>query len=310
MRWTILVLWALLSATSAMGQVSVGIGAPRRQHRHQRADVPGAGPGAGLSGLLRSGWTRTTSSTTACTGSTRATTGTRAPGTTARGAGEPGGRAALRAARSRPLLPAAPAYFRGWRPDAPPRWGEHWGNDWDAASRGWDSGTACSVPAPAPLPVYQRQYSGNRYPRGGAAAGAARRNYRYQPHEAVASSTIRIRRTTHRLHLLGRGAQQAPVARSPGQHDPHPSAPPHGGASGRARAGAAAAPRGGRTRAADATFGPGQRCARQGSTARARARARTRSGSRAGRRTRSGAQEVGRRCGVSARAARGTGLRA
>ena len=23
-----------------------------------------------------------------------------------------------------------PAYFRGWRAEAPPRWGDHWGNDW------------------------------------------------------------------------------------------------------------------------------------------------------------------------------------
>ena len=23
-----------------------------------------------------------------------------------------------------------PTYFRGWRSDAPPRWGEHWGNEW------------------------------------------------------------------------------------------------------------------------------------------------------------------------------------
>ena len=27
-----------------------------------------------------------------------------------------------------------PAYFRGWRADAPPRWGEHWGNRMGAAS--------------------------------------------------------------------------------------------------------------------------------------------------------------------------------
>ena len=24
-----------------------------------------------------------------------------------------------------------PAYFRGWRSEAPPRWGEHWGNSWE-----------------------------------------------------------------------------------------------------------------------------------------------------------------------------------
>jgi len=25
---------------------------------------------------------------------------------------------------------AAPRYFRGWRPEAPPRWGDHWGPQW------------------------------------------------------------------------------------------------------------------------------------------------------------------------------------
>src|SRR5512144_1580200 len=24
-----------------------------------------------------------------------------------------------------------PAYFHGWRADAPPRWGDHWGNSWE-----------------------------------------------------------------------------------------------------------------------------------------------------------------------------------
>ena len=58
-----------------------------------------------------------------------------------------------------------PAYFRGWRADAPPRWGEHWGNAWEQSHSGWDNWNRSAAPAPAPLPVYQRQYSGNRYPR-------------------------------------------------------------------------------------------------------------------------------------------------
>ena len=31
-----------------------------------------------------------------------------------------------------------PQYFRGWRADAPPRWGDHWGRDWQERRRGWD----------------------------------------------------------------------------------------------------------------------------------------------------------------------------
>src|SRR6266540_3831179 len=51
-----------------------------------------------------------------------------------------------------------PVYFRGWRPDAPPRWGEHWGRDWEQRRTGWDRWNRSAVPRPAPLPVYQRQY--------------------------------------------------------------------------------------------------------------------------------------------------------
>jgi len=57
-----------------------------------------------------------------------------------------------------------PMYFRGWRSDAPPRWGDHWGNEWQQRRSGWDRWQRSSVPAIAPLPVYQRQYSGDRYP--------------------------------------------------------------------------------------------------------------------------------------------------
>ena len=57
-----------------------------------------------------------------------------------------------------------PAYFRGWRQDAPPRWGEHWGRDWDHRRAGWDRWDRRYAPPPAPLPRYQRQYAGDRYP--------------------------------------------------------------------------------------------------------------------------------------------------
>lgn len=79
-----------------------------------------------------------------------------------------------------------PAYFRGWRADAPPRWGEHWGNSWEQGRSGWNNWSRSAVPAPAPLPSYQRQYSGNRYPRAPQQQEALHgRNYRYQPQEPV-----------------------------------------------------------------------------------------------------------------------------
>src|SRR6185436_4581666 len=58
----------------------------------------------------------------------------------------------------------APSYFHGWRADAPPRWGDHWGSSWEQQRSGWNQWNRSSAPAPAPLPTYQRDYSGNRYP--------------------------------------------------------------------------------------------------------------------------------------------------
>lgn len=79
-----------------------------------------------------------------------------------------------------------PVYFRGWVYDAPPRWGDHWGNDWEWRHRGWDHWDRRAIPQPAPLPIYQRQYSGNRYPRAVEQQHTILvQNYRYQPREAI-----------------------------------------------------------------------------------------------------------------------------
>lgn len=77
-----------------------------------------------------------------------------------------------------------PVYFRGWRDDAPPRWGEHWGGDWERRRSGWDRWERRSAPAPAPLPVYQREYSGDRYPGGEEQQKLQRQKYRYEPRDA------------------------------------------------------------------------------------------------------------------------------
>jgi hypothetical protein len=78
-----------------------------------------------------------------------------------------------------------PAYFHGWRSDAPPRWDEHWGNSWSQSHSGWNNWNRSAVPAPAPLPSYQRQYSGSRYPQAEQQHALQSQNYRYQPQEAV-----------------------------------------------------------------------------------------------------------------------------
>ena len=79
-----------------------------------------------------------------------------------------------------------PVYFRGWVADAPPRWGEHWGRDWEDRRRGWDHWDRHARVHPAPLPVYQREYKGDRYPREIERQQALRsQNYRYHPHESI-----------------------------------------------------------------------------------------------------------------------------
>ena len=96
-----------------------------------------------------------------------------------------------------------PAYFRGWRSDAPPRWGDHWGRDWEQHRNGWDRWGRSEAPAPAPLPVYQRQYSGERYPRQvEQQQELQKQNYRYQPSDPVV-----------RQHYQERVEQSAPVQR-------------------------------------------------------------------------------------------------
>jgi hypothetical protein len=93
-----------------------------------------------------------------------------------------------------------PVYFGGWRSDAPPHWGEHWGNAWQQRRSGWDMWDRGAVPPPAPLPVYQRQYSGDRYPRVEQQQVLQSQNYRYQPQDAVV-----------RQHYQAQPVQSAPA---------------------------------------------------------------------------------------------------
>jgi len=110
-----------------------------------------------------------------------------------------------------------PAYFRGWQRDAPPRWGDHWGNDWSRQHSGWDRWDRRAVPSPAPLPTYQRQYSGDRYPRVEQQQQQLHsRNYRYQPREDVV-----------RQHAPQRSPPAAPQ-RAPQAVDTRDRAPPPG----------------------------------------------------------------------------------
>jgi hypothetical protein len=105
-----------------------------------------------------------------------------------------------------------PVYFRSWQPNAPPRWGQHWGHEWERNRSGWDRWNRSSAPAPAPLPVYQRQYTGERYPSVEQQPSLRNRNYRYQPREKVI-----------RQHYRQTGEEKAPARQgAPAYKDPQP----------------------------------------------------------------------------------------
>jgi len=107
----------------------------------------------------------------------------------------------------------APAYFHGWRASDAPRWGEHWGSSWQERRSGWDQWNRGSAPPPAPLPTYQRQYTGNQYPQPAQQAVIQTQNYRYQPQDGVARQHFQQQRAQ---------AQSAPQQPAVQQSQPAP----------------------------------------------------------------------------------------
>ncbi len=79
-----------------------------------------------------------------------------------------------------------PMYFRAWRDGSPPRWGERWGDSWQQRHRDWDHWDRHEAPRLAPRPLYQRDYGGERYPRGEAQRELRARHYDYEPRDEVA----------------------------------------------------------------------------------------------------------------------------
>ena len=119
-----------------------------------------------------------------------------------------------------------PVYFRGWQSNAPPRWGRYWGPEWEQRRSGWDRWQRRSAPERAPLPVYQRQYSGDRYPRVEQQHTLRSQSYRYEPRD-------RRVRQQFQQHVeqrptappAQRGRQEEPQMRTPRQQEPQRSAP-------------------------------------------------------------------------------------
>jgi hypothetical protein len=78
-----------------------------------------------------------------------------------------------------------PAFFRAWHPHYAPRWGEHWGPAWVDRRAGFDRTRRPSPPQRAPLPLYQRQFTAQNYPRGPQQGVLHTQNYRYVSREEV-----------------------------------------------------------------------------------------------------------------------------
>ena len=118
---------------------------------------------------------------------------------------------------------AAPPDFRSGRLDAPPQWHVYWGPSWESRRSGWDRWERRSVPAPAPLPLYQREYGRTRYPGLDQQVAIQSRSYRYEPRDGVAREVYRKHKDTARD---GRGPPDHAVAKGLRNRDEGERGPP------------------------------------------------------------------------------------
>jgi hypothetical protein len=113
-----------------------------------------------------------------------------------------------------------PAYFRGWGRDAPPRWGDHWGNGWEQQRAGWDRWDRKSAPMPAPLPAYQKAYAGARYPHAELQQSLHTQNYRHEPRDAQVRQAYEAQGQHHGLPPSRQSTLPSPQV-EPGMANPH-----------------------------------------------------------------------------------------
>jgi hypothetical protein len=121
-----------------------------------------------------------------------------------------------------------PAFFHGWSVNAAPHWDQHWGHAWAEHHADWNHWDRGHAPPPAPLPNYQRRYSGGNYPHdAGEAARMHEREYHYQPHDqAVQQHYQQQREMAHNAPQPQRGPQPH-EQRAPQQHEQHGNGQPH-----------------------------------------------------------------------------------
>ncbi len=132
-----------------------------------------------------------------------------------------------------------PQYFRGWSNDAPPRWGQYYGAEWEQERHGWDTWDRRSAPPPAPLPVYQRQYYGDRYPQYEQQPVIRSQYYQYQPSDPVVrqhyhEEEVQAKRYSQQHEQQQRAAAEVTAAAAPAatakQQQEHTEQQPQGAA--------------------------------------------------------------------------------
>lgn len=111
---------------------------------------------------------------------------------------------------------APPPYFLRWNRGAPPRWGEHWGRQWERRRPGWDRWDRRSIPPRAPLPNYQRNYPRPRYPGPRTQRSLENRYYRFQPRNE--QDRRRLERPPERRVPNRPPAERRPGAPPPGAY--------------------------------------------------------------------------------------------
>jgi hypothetical protein len=102
-----------------------------------------------------------------------------------------------------------PAYFFSWQSDEPPHWGDRWGQDWEDHRQGWDKWNHHIRRKPAPLPLYQRNYAGEDYPRHfDEQQKLQQKHYHYRQRDPLAEQR-------HRRQSLQRSPAQRDTTSSP-----------------------------------------------------------------------------------------------
>ena len=112
-----------------------------------------------------------------------------------------------------------PAYWVGWEYDLAPRWGIHWGAEWEVRRRGWDHWDRRHI-ALAPLPLYQREYVRERYPSAAQQVIIHKEKYVYKSqdvHVREVHATVLDRQShggfkaTNRAEFVTKGRQERTV---------------------------------------------------------------------------------------------------